>query len=184
MSGLDRYDPRITGRPVRRVVYEAEVIARRVAELGAEVTKAYAGRELLVLGLLKGSFIFVGDLVRQIHLPLKVDFVMAASYGAEMVSSGEVHLIYEPRTSVEGRDVLLVEDIIDSGATLRRLYEVIEGRRPRSLEVCTLLHKRLSVELPREARFVGFEAPHEFLVGYGLDHAEDFRHLPFIVSLQ
>jgi hypoxanthine phosphoribosyltransferase len=100
------------------------------------------------------------------------------------VSSGDVQLLFEPRTPVEGKDVLLVEDIIDSGATLRRLYDVLEGRRPRSLEVCTLLHKRLSAELPREPRFVGFDAPHEFLVGYGLDHAEDFRHLPFIMSLQ
>lgn len=167
----------------RRVVYSEADIARRVGEMGLEIGAHYpADRKLLVLGLLKGSFIFLADLVRTIHLPLQVDFLVASSYGAGTVSSGEVNLLYDPDTSMEGRHVLLVEDIVDSGNTLKRLVPLLEERGPASLEVCALLHKRL-VELDKEPLWVGFEAPREFLVGYGLDHAEDFRHLPFIGSL-
>jgi hypoxanthine phosphoribosyltransferase len=167
----------------RRVVYSQEEIARRVAEMGHAITQHYPeDGSLLVLGLLKGSFIFLADLVRTIHLPLQVDFLVASSYGTGTVSSGEVNLVYDPDTSVEGRHVLLVEDIVDSGNTLNRLLPMLEERQPASLEICALLHKRL-VELDRDVRWVGFDAPREFLVGYGLDHAEDFRHLPFIGSL-
>jgi hypoxanthine phosphoribosyltransferase len=182
--GPELGDPRLSGCHVRRVAYSAADITRRVGELGSEITATYAGRELLVLALLKGSFIFVGDLVRQIQLPLQVDFVVASSYGAGTVSSGEVRLLYDPAMELTGRDLLLVEDVIDSGRTLNRLLDLLESRRPRSIEVCALLHKRLSDGPSREARFVGFDAPNEFLVGYGLDHAENYRHLPFIVSLQ
>jgi hypoxanthine phosphoribosyltransferase len=137
-----------------------------------------------VLGLLKGSFIFLGDLVRQIHRPLQVDFVVAASYGDAMVSSGHVKLIYDPETELEGKHILLVEDIVDSGRTLERLMGLLNERNPGSLEICALLHKHVASELQHPVKFVGFDAPHEFLVGYGLDHAENFRHLPYIASLQ
>jgi len=167
----------------RRVVYSRKDIEGRVFEMGREISAFYpADRSLLVLGLLKGSFIFLADLVRTIQLPLQVDFLVASSYGSGTVSSGEVNLVYDPDTSFEGRHVLLVEDIIDSGNTLKRLLPVLEERKPASLEICALLHKRL-VTLERDIRWVGFDAPREFLVGYGLDHAEDFRHLPFIGSL-
>jgi hypoxanthine phosphoribosyltransferase len=135
-------------------------------------------------GLLKGSFIFLGDLVRQITRPLQVDFVVAASYGEAMQSSGNVRLIYDPETELEGKHILLVEDIVDSGRTLHRLMELLGDRRPGSLEICALLHKHIASELRYPVKFVGFDAPHEFLVGYGLDHAENFRHLPYIASLQ
>jgi hypoxanthine phosphoribosyltransferase len=177
-------DPRLAGRVVNRIVYEPEEIAARVAELGAQITEAYPDGELLVLGLLKGSFIFLGDLVRQIARPLQVDFVGAASYGDAMESSGSVCLVYDPKTDLAGKHVLLVEDIVDSGRTLNRLVELLWARNPRSLEICTLLDKHLATELTRAVRFVGFDAPHEFLIGYGLDHAEEFRHIPFIASLQ
>lgn len=159
-------------------------IAARVRELGEEITAAYPDGELLVLGLLKGSFIFLSDLVRQIRRPLQVDFLVAASYGAGTVSSGDVRLVYDPETRLEGKHILLVEDIVDSGRTLSRLLTLLEERAPQSLEVCALLHKHVAEDLRREPRFLGFDAPHEFLVGYGLDHAEDFRHLPYIASLQ
>jgi hypoxanthine phosphoribosyltransferase len=174
----------LDGRAVKRIVYDAEAIARRVQELGDEITAAYPSGQLLVLGLLKGSFIFLGDLVRQITRPLQVDFVVVASYGDATVSSGNVRLIYDPETELEGKHILLVEDIVDSGRTLDRLMELLGDRKPGSLEICALLHKHIASELRSPVKFVGFDAPHEFLVGYGLDHAENFRHLPYIASLQ
>jgi hypoxanthine phosphoribosyltransferase len=177
-------DPRLSGRAVKRVAFGQAEIAQRVAELGREITTAYPSGELLVLGLLKGSFIFLSDLVREITRPLQVDFLVASSYGDGMVSSGTVRLVYDPETELAGKDILLVEDIIDSGRTLNRLMTILKERKPRSLEICGLLHKRIAEGLKFDARFVGFDAPNEFLVGYGLDHAENFRHLPYIASLQ
>jgi hypoxanthine phosphoribosyltransferase len=109
--------------------------------------------------------------------------LVASSYGAGTVSSGTVRLLYDPETSLAGKSILLVEDIVDSGRTLQCLLDLLAARRPRSLDICALLHKRIATELKHEARFVGFDAPNEFLVGYGLDHAEQFRHLPYIASL-
>ena len=166
------------------MVYDAECIATRVRELGREITAAYPDGELLVLGLLKGSFIFLSDLVRSITRPLQVDFMVASSYGDAMESSGTVQLVYTPETRLEGKHILLVEDIIDSGRTINALSTLLRARQPRSLEICALLHKRLATELRLPVAFVGFDAPPEFLVGYGLDHAENFRHLPYIASLQ
>jgi len=177
-------DPRLSGRTVKRIAFDEQEIAARVAELGAEITAAYPDGELLVLGLLKGSFIFLSDLVRKINRPIQVDFLVAASYGDAMVSSGTVRLLYDPETTLEGKHILLVEDIVDSVKTLNKLMALLEDRSPRSLEICALLHKRIAEELQYDTRFVGFDAPHEFLVGYGLDHAENFRHLPYIASLQ
>ncbi|WP_291157615.1 hypoxanthine phosphoribosyltransferase [Gemmatimonas sp. UBA7669] len=177
-------DPRLSGRAVKRVVYDAAAIQARVAELGADITAAYPDGDLLVLGLLKGSFIFLSDLVRHINRPLQVDFLVASSYGDAMESSGVVRLLYDPETELEGKHILLVEDIVDSGRTLSRLIDLLQARNPRSLEICALLHKHIATELQHPTRFVGFDAPHEFLVGYGLDHAENFRHLPYVASLQ
>jgi hypoxanthine phosphoribosyltransferase len=177
-------DPRLSGRAVRRIAFDETAIARRVSELGKEISAAYPDGDLLVLGLLKGSFIFLSDLVRQITRPLQVDFLVASSYGDGMVSSGTVRLVYDPETELEGKNILLVEDIVDSGRTLNRLMGILAERKPASLEICALLHKRIANGLEHETRFVGFDAPHEFLVGYGLDHAENFRHLPYIASLQ
>lgn len=171
------------GRELRRIVFTEEEIRARVMEMGQEVTDAHGPEEeLLILGLLKGSFIFMADLVRNIHRPLQLDFLVASSYGNSTESSGEVKLLYDPGASLEGRSVILVEDIIDSGTTLNRLIPLLEARGPRRLEVCALLHKRLAA-LDREPKWVGFDAPPEFLVGYGLDYSEDLRHLPFIGSI-
>ena len=177
-------DPRLLGRKVARIAFDEPTIAARVKELGDEITAAYPDGELLVLGLLKGSFIFLSDLVRQIVRPLQVDFLVAASYGESMVSSGNVLLLYDPETALEGKHILLVEDIIDSGRTLNVLMGLLAVRQPRSLSICALLDKRIATQLRYDTRFVGFDAPNEFLVGYGLDHAEDFRHLPYIASLE
>ena len=177
-------DPRLGGRQLRRVVFDQQAIARRVEGLGAEITASYPSGDLLVLGLLKGSFVFLADLVRAIARPLEVDFVVAASYGSGKTSSGSVRLAYDPATLLEGKHVLLVEDIVDSGLTLATIVQLLSARRPRSLEICTFLHKRAGEQLRYPVRFVGFDAPNEFLVGYGLDHAERYRHLPYIASLQ
>src|SRR3954466_317455 len=168
---------------LKRVVFDEETIAERVKELGDEISAAYPDGELLVLGLLKGSFIFLSDLVRKIERPLQVDFLVASSYGDATVSSGNVRLVYDPETTLEGKHILLVEDIVDTGRTLNRLMDLLRARNPRSLEICALLHKHIAEELKYETKFVGFDAPHEFLVGYGLDHAESFRHIPYIASL-
>ena len=175
---------RTGGKPVKSIIYDEAMIANRVRELGADITQAYPDGHLLVLGLLKGSFIFLSDLVRQIERPLQVDFLVASSYGAEKVSSGHVRLLYDPETRLDGKHILLVEDIIDSGKTLARLGSVLKAREPRSLAICALLDKQIAPELPAELRFVGFKAPPAFLVGYGLDHAENYRHLPFIADLE
>jgi hypoxanthine phosphoribosyltransferase len=175
---------RTGGRELKRIVYTPQAIAERVREMGAEITRHYpAGEDLLVLGLLKGSFIFLSDLVREITRPLQVDFLVASSYGSGTTTSGEVKLLYDPSADFADRHVILVEDIVDSGTTINRLVPLLEARRPRSLEMCALLHKHVAPHLVLEPRWVGFDAPHEFLIGYGLDHSEDFRNLPFIGSL-
>jgi len=171
------------GRELAGVVFDADTIAARVSALGREITGAYPDGELLVLGLLKGSFIFLSDLVRRIERPLQVDFLVAASYGADTVSSGEVRLLYDPETTLRGKHILLVEDIVDTGKTLNRMVTLLRRRDPRSLDICALLHKHVAAHLELEPVFVGFDAPRSFLVGYGLDHAENFRHLPYIASL-
>lgn len=177
-------DPRLLGRSVKRIAFDEATIARRVRELGDEITAAYPDGELLVLGLLKGSFVFLADLVREIRRPLHVDFLVASSYGEGTVSSGNVRLVYDPETELAGKHILLVEDIVDSGRTLQRLMTLLAAREPRSLAICALLHKHIATELHHPVRFTGFDAPNEFLVGYGLDHAENFRHVPYVASLQ
>jgi hypoxanthine phosphoribosyltransferase len=179
----DSSDPRLLGRTVKRIAFTEAEIAARVKALGAAITAAYADGELLLLGLLKGSFIFMADLARHIRRPLHVDFLVASSYGTGTVSSGTVRLLYDPELPLTGKHVLLVEDIVDTGRTLQCILDLLAVRKPASVNICALLHKRIATELREEARFVGFDAPKEFLVGYGLDHAEDFRHLPYIASL-
>jgi hypoxanthine phosphoribosyltransferase len=175
---------RTGGKPVKSIVYDAETIATRVRELGQEITRTYPDGDLLILGLLKGSFIFLSDLVRTIERPVQVDFLVASSYGDSKVSSGTVRLLYDPETRLEGKHILLVEDIIDTGKTLQRLMALLARRQPGSLAICALLDKQLAAVPRPELRFVGFKAPPAFLVGYGLDHAENYRHLPFIADLE
>ena len=169
--------------PEPKVVYDAETIAGRVEEVAREIEAHYAPDDrLLLVGVLKGSWVFMADLARALRMPVQVDFIRVSSYGEDKVSSGRVRIESQPRIPVTGRDVLLVEDIVDSGLTLDRVVDLLLEQGARSVEVCTLLHKRLA-EPDHPPRFVGFDAPNAFLVGYGLDHAEDFRHLPYIASL-
>mgnify|MGYP001823158662 CR=1 FL=1 len=175
---------RTGGRELKRIVFSAADIDQRVREMAAEITRFYeAEADLLVLGLLKGSFIFLSDLVRHIDRALHVDFIVASSYGAGTTSTGDVKLLYDPTAPIAGRHIILVEDIVDSGNTINRLTRALEARGPASIELCSLLHKHIAPALVLEPRWNGFDAPEEFLVGYGLDHAEDFRHLPFVASI-
>lgn len=157
-----------------------EGIATRVAELGAAISEQYAGRSLVITCVLKGGFIFLADLVREIRVPVSIDFMVISSYGAGTSSSGIVRILKDLDTPIEGRDVLVVEDIVDSGLTLSYLLRNLETRRPASIEVCTLLAKPARRENEVRCRHVGFEIPDAFVVGYGLDAAERFRELPDI----
>lgn len=175
--------PGADGRQLVRVVFTASEIAARVQVLGRRIGETYAPDDrLLLLATLKGSFIFAADLARAIPIPVQVDFMRAASYGQGHTSSGEVTLRDRSGEPVAGRHVVLLEDVVESGRTLDHLVPILERERPASLEVCVLLHKRLA-NPAKEIRWVGFDAPREFLVGYGLDYGEDYRHFPYICSL-
>jgi hypoxanthine phosphoribosyltransferase len=160
-----------------------EDLARRVRELGEQISADYAGRDLFLVGVLKGAVFFVADLMRQLEVGCAIDFMAVASYGSSTDSSGVVRILKDLDVSIEGRDVLIVEDIVDSGLTLHYLLRTLRARNPASLEVCALLTKpeRRKVDLP--IRYVGFEIPNRFAIGYGLDHDERFRNLPYVAAL-
>ena len=155
----------------------------RVAELGAEISRDYASKDLVLVGVLRGAVLFLADLMREITVPCEIDFMAVSSYGSETDSSGVVRILKDLDSSIEGRDVLIVEDIIDSGLTLHYLLRSLRARDPASLEVCSLLTKpeRRRVDLP--IRYVGFEIPNKFAIGYGLDHAQRYRHLSYVAAL-
>jgi hypoxanthine phosphoribosyltransferase len=165
------------------ILVSAEDLQRRVSELAADVSRDYVGKDLVLIGVLKGAVFFLSDLMRQLEVPCEVDFMAVASYGSATKSSGVVRILKDLDAVIEGRDVLIVEDIVDSGLTLRYLLRNLGARNPRSLEVCALLTKpaRRKVDLP--TRYVGFEIPNRFAIGYGLDHGERYRNLPYVAAL-
>ncbi|HEV3035639.1 MAG TPA: hypoxanthine phosphoribosyltransferase [Solirubrobacteraceae bacterium] len=169
------------------VLVSAEDLQRRVVELGEQISSDYragASQPLLLIGVLKGAVFFLSDLMRYIDIPVEIDFMAVASYGSATDSSGVVRILKDLDAAIEGRDVLIVEDIVDSGLTLQYLLRNLGSRNPRTLEVCALLTKpeRRKVDLP--TRYVGFEIPDRFVVGYGLDYAERYRNLPFVAALE
>jgi hypoxanthine phosphoribosyltransferase len=165
---------------VTEVLIEEDALRDRVAELGADISADYAGRDLLLIGVLKGAVFFMADLMRAIEVHCEVDFMAISSYGASTDSSGVVRILKDLDTSIEGRNVLVVEDIIDSGLTLSYLMRNLRARNPRSLEVCALLTKPERREIDVPVRYIGFEIPNRFVVGYGLDFAERYRNLPYV----
>jgi hypoxanthine phosphoribosyltransferase len=169
---------------IGEILVPEEDLRRRVGELAAEISRDYADRDLVLVGVLKGAVFFLSDLMRQLEIPVEVDFMAVASYGSATRSSGVVRILKDLDAAIEGRDVLIVEDIVDSGLTLQYLLRNLAGRNPRSLEVCALLVKpdRQKVDLP--ARYVGFQIPNRFAIGYGLDHAERYRNLPYVAALR
>jgi hypoxanthine phosphoribosyltransferase len=166
------------------VLVPADDLQRRVRQLGQEISRDYAGKDLILIGVLKGAVFFLSDLMRQLDIPVEVDFMAVASYGSATKSSGVVRILKDLDAVIEGRDVLIVEDIVDSGLTLQYLLRNLAGRSPRSLEVCALLIKpeRRKVEL--HTRYVGFEIPNRFAIGYGLDYNERYRNLPYVAALK
>ena len=169
---------------IDRIVIGEQELQDKLRELGELITRDYAGRELLLIGVLKGAFVLMADLSRHIRLPLEVDFMAVASYGAATKTSGVVRILKDLDHDLEGRDVLLIEDIIDSGLTINYLLKKLRGRRPASLEVCALLKKTGIQRVPLDVKYVGFEIPPDFVVGYGLDFAERFRNLPYVGVLR
>jgi hypoxanthine phosphoribosyltransferase len=169
---------------IGEILVPADDLERRVRELAADISRDYKGRDLVLIGVLKGAVFFLSDLMRHIEVPCEVDFMAVASYGSATKSSGVVRILKDLDAVIEGRDVLIVEDIVDSGLTLQYLLRNLRGRNPRSLEVCALLIKpeRRKVEL--HCRYVGFEIPNRFAIGYGLDHAERYRNLRYVAALK
>ena len=169
---------------VGEILVQRDELEHRVRELAAEVSRDYADRDLLLVGVLKGAVFFLSDLMRNIEIPCEVDFMAVASYGSATNSSGVVRILKDLDVPIEGRDVLIVEDIVDSGLTLQYLMRTLRARNPASLEVCALLTKPDRREVDMPIRYVGFEIPNRFAIGYGLDHAERFRNLPFVAVLE
>jgi hypoxanthine phosphoribosyltransferase len=176
--------PSITGdTAIGETLVEEDALSARVRELGEEISRDYAGRDLFLVGVLKGAVFFLADLMRHLEVPCSVDFMAVASYGSSTDTSGVVRILKDLDAPIEGREVLIVEDIVDSGLTLSYLLRTLHARGPASLEVCALLTKpeRRKVELP--IRYVGFEIPNRFAIGYGLDYGEKYRNLPFVAAL-
>src|SRR3954468_16398009 len=169
---------------VGEILVQRDELAHRVRELGDQISADYRGRDLFLVGVLKGAVFFLSDLMRHLEVPCEVDFMAVASYGSSTDSSGVVRILKDLDASIEGREVLIVEDIVDSGLTLSYLLRTLQARNPGSLEVCALLTKpeRRKVDLP--IKYVGFEIPNRFAIGYGLDHGERFRNLPYVAALK
>ena len=173
----------VTDPAIGEILVQQDELAHRVKALGEQISAEYAGRSLLLVGVLKGAFFFLSDLMRELDVPCEVDFMAVASYGSSTDSSGVVRILKDLDTSIEGRDVLIVEDIVDSGLTLSYLLRTLKAREPASLEVCALLVKEGLQQGDPDLAYVGFRIPADFVIGYGLDHAERFRNLPFVAVL-
>ena len=167
-------------RGVGEILIDEQTLQGRIGELGEAISADYAGRDLLLIGVLKGAVFFMADLIRRLTVPCEIDFMAISSYGAATDSSGVVRILKDLDINIEGKDVLVVEDIIDSGLTLSYLVRNLEAREPASLEICALLTKPERREIDVDVRYVGFEIPNRFVIGYGLDFAERYRNLPYV----
>jgi hypoxanthine phosphoribosyltransferase len=172
------------GDDIEKVLIKEDEIQAKLAEMGEQITADYQGRSLLLVGVLKGAFVVMADLSRSIQLPLQFDFMAVSSYGAATKTSGVVRILKDLDHDLRDRDVLVVEDIVDSGLTLKYLLKNLAGRKPATLEVATLLRKEGIQQVDLDIRYIGFDIPNEFVVGYGLDYAEKYRNLPYIGTLR
>lgn len=171
------------GKDLSRVLISEQELQEKIKELAGQIDADYAGRELLIVGVLKGAVMVMADLARALHVPVQMDWMAVSSYGAGTKSSGVVRVLKDLDTDIAGRHVLVVEDIIDSGLTLSWLMNNLKSRNPASVEICTLLRKPDAVKVELDVRYVGFDIPNEFVIGFGLDYAEQYRNLPFIGTL-
>jgi hypoxanthine phosphoribosyltransferase len=170
---------RIFGRPI----VTQEQMRTRIRELGRQISADYAGKDLVLVGVLKGAYAFYADLARAIRIPVRVDFIVVASYGSRSKTSGKVKLVTELTEDIKGRDVLLVEDIVDSGLTVQHLVKSLARKKPRSIKVCTLLSKPDRRLVDVQVEYVGFKIPNQYVVGYGLDYQQKYRNLPYLAVL-
>jgi hypoxanthine phosphoribosyltransferase len=168
---------------IGEILVSSEDLQRRVGELGAQISNDYEGRDLFLVGVLKGAVLFLADLMRSIDVPCEIDFMAVSSYGSQTDSSGVVRILKDLDASIENRHVLIVEDIIDSGLTLQYLMRTLNARQPASLEVCALLTKPERLRVDLSPRYIGFEIANRFAVGYGLDHAQHYRNLEYVAAL-
>lgn len=165
---------------IEKVILSEDEILKKISEIGAKISRDYEGKDLMLIGVLKGSVIFMADLLKKITIPCTMDFMAVSSYGSSTTTSGVVRILKDLDFEIEGKDVLIVEDIIDSGITLRYLMEYLKGRKPASIEIACLLNKPERRKVEINAKYIGFDVPDYFLVGYGLDYAEKYRNLPFV----
>ncbi len=172
----------LEGSKRERTLYDRHSISTRVKELGEVLSKEYEDKNLLVVSLLRGSFIFTADLVRELSIPVEVDFMTTASYGHDEVSSGNVEILHDIRADVEGKDILIVDDIIDSGYTLKKVKEVLSEKNPSSVKICVMLDKPSRRKVDLQPDFVGFSIPDVFIVGYGLNYGDHYRNIPYIFT--
>jgi hypoxanthine phosphoribosyltransferase len=183
-TAITKEDPHVTHPDIESVVISEEQIDERVREMGAQISRDYAGETVLLVAVLRGAALFLADLSRAIEVPVELDFMAVSSYGSSTKSSGVVRILKDLDEQIEGRHVLVVEDIIDTGLTLKYLLKNLASRRPASLEVVTLLSKEGKQRVPISCKYTGFSVPDEFVVGYGLDFAERYRNLPYIGVLK
>jgi hypoxanthine phosphoribosyltransferase len=169
---------------LREILFSEEQIETRIKELGAEITRDYEGKQLMLIGVLKGCFVFLADIARHIELDCEIRFLTASSYGFASVTSGKVNVDKDIEFDVDGKDVLIIEDILDSGITLTALHAIVAKNKPASLKTCTLLDKPERRQVPFTTDYTGFVCPNEFVVGYGLDYGERYRNLPYVAVLK
>lgn len=169
---------------IQEILFSEEVLAKRIKELANEISKDYKGRNLLVVGILKGSVLFAAELIKNISIPCEIDFMAVSSYGNSTETSGVVRILKDLDNSVEGKDILVVEDIVDTGVTLTYLLKYLEARKANSIEIISLLNKQARRKSDLQVKYIGFEVPDGFIVGYGIDYAEKYRNLPFIGILK
>ena len=171
-------------KDIQEILFTEDVLQNKVKELAKKITNDYKGKELLVIGVLKGSVLFAADLIKNIEMPCQIDFMAVSSYGNSSETSGIVRILKDLDTEAAGKDILIVEDIVDSGVTLNYLLNYLKARKANSVEIVSLLTKPSRRRIELDVKYIGFEVPDEFLVGYGLDYAEKYRNLPFVGILK
>lgn len=174
----------MTENKKKKILFTREELAEKTRELGEKISEDYRDKDLLVVSLLKGAFVFTADLVREIEVPVEIDFMTTSSYGHEEESTGKVKLVSDINTAVEGRDVLIVDDIMDSGYTMEKVRDYLASKNPKSIKICTMLDKPSRRQVDLEPDYVGFSIPDLFIVGYGLNYGDHYRNIPYIFSFE